>query len=380
MNKALVTLSVFLISYFGFSQTDLIGEWYLESFTINGATYRNVYNFISTIEFTEDHTGLNDLEYHDSSTCNFYFGGYSVISGTINFNDLGMSAVDCSEYVSDAFENIYFTTLSDNFVFPSTFDYVIESSGNTQSLKLIKSNGDNIIYSKTNPEDVLHMTWYLQSISENGITYNISSTDSPNLTFGTNVHPFFGSIPFSGLGDCNDFAGEYGMYFGNGDEIAIFNFTPTVNICDPVSNFENAYFSILGDTEANKFSFEIINDGENLVLTNVSDVMDRSANTVVNNDVLIFSREALSLNEFSLDIKEITIIDNPVKDKLDLKLVDNLLNQEDLNYTIYNIAGQLLLSSNLNKKTINVDFLSSGIYFIRFKSNYGESVLKFVKK
>ncbi|MBO6880060.1 META domain-containing protein [Winogradskyella sp.] len=377
MNKVLLTLFIFLFSLYSFSQSDLIGEWYLESFTIDGATYNNVYQYVSTIQFTEDPNGVNNMEYNGSSTCNYYFGSYSATVDTINLYDLGMSAVDCSNLASGEFEDLYLSFLSNHYTYPSVFSYVVEGNGNDQTLTLTKSNGDTVAYSKTDPGAVLHRTWYLQSITENDITYNISSTDSPSFSFGFNVDLFFGSIPFSGTGDCNDFTGEYRMYFGNGDEIRISNFTPTTNICNPTSDFETAYFSVLGDESANTFSFEIINNGDNLTLTSASGTGGRSMSAV--GDVLIFSKQSLSINDYNNSVNAVTLKENPVENQLKLKVNANIL-LKDITYKIFSIDGKLVKTSNIIREIIDVSGMQSGIYFISFLENNSMHTLKFIKK
>ncbi len=371
-----IYLIFLFISGLSFAQSELIGEWYLESFTIDGGTYTNVYSSLSNIEFTEDTN--NQMGYNGSSTCNYYFGGYSATTETISFNDLGFSASDCSDQVSGKFEDLYFTLLNNDFIFPNVFNYTIEGDGNTQSLTLTKPNGDIITYSKTDPEAVLHRTWYLYSVSENGITYNISSTDTPTFILGSDVDVFFGSIHFSGTGDCNDFTGEYGIYFNNGDEIKIFNFTPTTNICNPASDFETAYFSVLGDETANTFSFELTNNGDNLILTNVPNTSGRSINTV--GDVLTFSKQSLSTIDFNDLVNTISIFENPVEDQLRLRADNNIL-ANDVIYNIYSIEGKLIESSSLKTNTINVSTIKTGVYFISFSSNDKVfKTLRFIKK
>ncbi|WP_426430279.1 META domain-containing protein [Winogradskyella sp. HB-48] len=367
-----------LISFNASSQSDLIGTWYLDSFTISGGTYKNVYNYVSSIEFTEDTYLADELEYNGGSTCNYYFGGYSVTNNTITFFDLGSSGADCYNLVSGEFEDLYFSILSNNFTYNTIFNYIIEGNGNNQTLMLTKSNGDNIIYSKTNPNSILHNTWYLQSITESGITLNISSTDSPSLTLDVNIDYFSGSIPFSGSGDCNDFTGAYNMYFGNGDELSISSFVPTSNICDPPSDFEDSFFSILSNDETNQFNFEIINNGNNLVLTSIPNVGGRSINLTETS--LTFSQQALSIDEYDENQYYISLLRNPVEDKLILNLENQILS-ENIEYTIYSIEGKQVKSSILNSDSINIEDMVSGVYFISFVSEDSSAkTLKFIKK
>lgn len=375
MKKFYFILAVFLCSYTGFSQNELVGEWYLDSFSIDSATYNNVYAFVNTIEFTEDIIFENYLEYGGSSTCNSFFGEYSSTSDTIEFSSLGSTLVDCYGEPRGTFEAIYFSLLSNNSAGSSTFSYVITGEGEEQILTLTNSNNNSIFYSKTNPNSILHSTWYLETVIEGGITYNVTS-GSPSLTLQANPHPLFGTMSFDGEGVCNDYVGEYGMYYGHGDEMRITSFTPTTNTCDPPSGIEIAYFSVLGDTSANVFTFEIINNGQNLVLTSVPDPLDRSINAL--GDILILGMEELSVNDF--EYNEIAIITNPVQDQLQLNIANDLLFQ-DLNYSIYNLEGKLMSTSKLNTENIDVSTFATGLYFINIE-NEDKAVfsLKFLKE
>lgn len=371
-----IYLLILLITGFSYAQNTLIGEWYLDSFTIDNAAYNNVYAYINTIGFTEDVVFENYLEYNGSSSCNYFFGEYSATNNSVIFYSLGSSALDCYNEPRGTFEDMYFSLLSQNFSSSSEFSYSIEGTGEDQTLTLTNSNNDSIFYSKTQIPVNLQSTWYLETVIENGLTYNVSSTNSPSITLQNDPHQFFGTMTFGGTGVCNDYIGEYGMYYGNGDEIRIMSFTPTTNICEPPSAIETAYFSVLGDTSANLFKFEITNNGDNLVLTSVPDVLDRSPNAV--DDVIILGNESLSVNDFKNS--DIAIIKNPVQDRLELSIADNLLFQ-NINYCIYSADGKLVSKSKLSRKNINTISFSAGLYFISFENKNGVlTTLKFVKK
>ncbi|WP_179018955.1 META domain-containing protein [Winogradskyella forsetii] len=375
MKKFYFILAVFLCSYTGFSQNELVGEWYLDSFSIDSATYNNVYAFVNTIEFTDDIIYENYLEYSGSSTCNAFFGEYNSTSDTIEFSSLGSTLVDCYGEPRGTFEAIYFSLLSNNSTGSSAFSYVITGEGEEQILTLTNSNNSSIFYSKTNPNSILHSTWYLETVIEGGITYNVTA-GSPSLTLQANPHPFFGTMTFAGEGVCNDYVGEYGMYYGNGDEMRITSMTPTTDLCEPPSTIETAYFSVLGDTSANLFKFEIINNGTNLVLTSVPDPLDRSVNAL--GDILILGTEALSVHD--VDYNEIAIVKNPAKDQLELNIADDLLFQ-NLNYSIYSMEGKLMSKSKLNIKNIDVSAFTTGLYFINIgNEDKVISSLKFLKE
>ncbi len=292
----LISVLSILLNLCSYGQTDLIGTWYLDALTVNGDEYSNVYPQNIDLIFTET-TTIGDFKRFDgSSSCNFIFGDYSATSNSIDFHSLGSSALDCSNEPRGEFETIYLDLLSDNYTFPSQYTYTIDGVGDEQSLTLTNSNNDTIIYRKTATTNILFGTWYLQMVVENGITYNNTTSDSPNIDITTaSVNPFFGTYASLGDGNCNTFSADYGIYFGNGDEIKFSNFNPTTNSCDPPNDLEESYFSILGNDQLNKFSFELINDGNILILTSVSDGSGgRSNNSNVTS--LTFSNQPLAID------------------------------------------------------------------------------------
>ena len=88
--------------------------------------------------------------------------------------------------------------------------------------------------------------------------------------------------------------------------------------------------------------------------------------------------ESLSVNDFKNS--DIAIIKNPVQDRLELSIADNLLFQ-NINYCIYSADGKLVSKSKLSRKNINTISFSAGLYFISFENKNGVlTTLKFVKK
>ncbi|WP_179337718.1 META domain-containing protein [Winogradskyella ludwigii] len=355
----------------------IVDNWYLKSVTKNGATYNNVYDNLP-ITFTNTNDSDNYLEFSASSSCNYINGSYSSTDTEITINQATITLADCYNQPNGIYENLYLPVLTNNYTYPSIHSYVISGNGDEQTLTLSNANGDSIVYQKTETNAVLIRDWYLQAVTDNGITYNQQSTESPSLNFGSEPDIIFGLIPFDGTGVCNTFNGDYDIYLGNGDEIDILNFTPTTNVCDPSSDFENAYFSLLNDEPANTFSFEIINNGENLILTSLSASEDRSATDT--NTVITFSKQVLSTTNFDRKTQLISIIKNPAEDNLLLEISDDLLFQ-NLKYSIFNTEGKLVSNSELNTTSINMNSLLSGLYFISFSADNGTiQTLKFVKK
>ena len=355
----------------------IVDNWYLKSVTKNGATYNNVYGNLP-ITFTDTNYSDNYLEFSASSSCNDINGSYSSTATEITINQSNITLLDCINQPNGIYENFYLSVLTNNYTYPSTHTYVIAGSGDEQTLTLTNSSGGTIVYQKTETNATLIRTWHLQAVTDNGITYNQQSTESPSLHFGFEPDIIFGSKPFDGTGVCNTFDGDYNIYLGNGDEINIVDFTPTTNVCEPPSDFENAYFSMFSDESANIYGFEIINNGENLILTSISEDGGRSTND--NSKILTFSKQVLSVNDFDYKANLINIVKNPVEDQLLLNFSDNLTFQ-NLKYAIYNLEGKLISTSQLNEEKIDVNRLLSGLYFISFSdANSVLTTLKFVKK
>ncbi len=74
---------------------------------------------------------------------------------------------------------------------------------------------------------------------------------------------------------------------------------------------------------------------------------------------------------------EIQIYPNPVKDIL---TIDNK-GQFVESYNIYNAIGQVVQSSSsFNENQINISYLTSGVYFLKFTSNQKKVTVKFIKE
>ncbi len=81
--------------------------------------------------------------------------------------------------------------------------------------------------------------------------------------------------------------------------------------------------------------------------------------------------------EESIFSKQITIYPNPVVDKLHI----NNSNANVVGIKIYSTLGKLLFEDNMsNKKTVNISYLSSGIYFMEISSGDKKLIRKIVKE
>ncbi|WP_435523246.1 GEVED domain-containing protein [Chryseobacterium indoltheticum] len=88
-------------------------------------------------------------------------------------------------------------------------------------------------------------------------------------------------------------------------------------------------------------------------------------------DVYLSTEVHLATSEIN-KTHEISIYPNPASDILNISGISS-----DIDFEIYNSAGQKLSAGKTKNKTVNVSDLTKGIYFIRLKEN---SNFKFIKK
>ncbi len=351
------------------SPPEIIGEWFLYSLTSEGIHYDNNFGNLP-INFLEETNGYS--EFQGTSSCNGFIGSYDVNDQIIEMTLGGSTLLDCPG-PRNGFEMTYLNLFNHDNFDTSTFTYDIQDTPIDQILTLTKVNGDSIVYGKIEPNSVLNRTWYLQTINSNGLTYQVSPESDAHLTLDPTLNGLMvETLEFYGSGDCNDYTGTYNQ--GN-DFITITEFTQTTDICDPQTDFEVIYFSLLGDDTSNRFIFEIIDDGNNLVLTSIPNPETRSPG-----DTLIFSRQQLSVDDHEINNYNITLRENPVTSELLLNF-NEFITVQSIEYTIYSIGGKTIKSSQLESDSIDVNRLISGLYFISFShNNQPISTIKFIKK
>ena len=89
--------------------------------------------------------------------------------------------------------------------------------------------------------------------------------------------------------------------------------------------------------------------------------------------------QLLSIKSLSEAFKEISIYPNPLLNGDNLNIISS--SPLDVNIKIHSVNGKLILSNqedNLSNKTINVQDLSNGIYFISIESNNYSTTKKLV--
>ena len=94
----------------------------------------------------------------------------------------------------------------------------------------------------------------------------------------------------------------------------------------------------------------------------------------IGNDLNWFKNDLIVLSSPDFNLKEISIYPNPVINRLNFK---GTL-EHNFEVRVYNVLGeQVLVKSLTADKSLDVSYLNSGIYFIKFKDV--DAAFKFVK-
>ena len=364
-----------LISFNAFSQSDLIGTWYLDHIIKAGVTHPNYFNShtVFSLEFTNSSGDLpGTLSFSSGHGCNASNGSYSVDTDEITVDISATFAEDCYTAPYAIYEELYYAELNCNDGLGCVQTYSITGTGEDQVLTLTNTDGNSLVFGKQAPTTLLTSTWWLHHIDIPGnpvIDIPILE-NGPSITFSNQIdlNGFYFYPSGEGFGGCNDFYIKYNTSFNGGNNIAIIDYGATLIDCGNYA-IENSYlYNILFSETTNFFEFEIIDEGSTLILTDLLGAR------------LIFGDTTLSLNEYDENQYDISLLQNPVEDKLLLNL-DNQLLSESIEYTIYSIEGKQVKSSILNSDSINVEDIVSGIYFINFLSEDSSAkTLKFIKK
>lgn len=360
-----------LISFKASSQNDLIGTWYLDHIIKEGVTHPNYFNSynVFSLEFTNSSGDLpGTLSFSSGHGCNASNGSYSVNTDEIIVDISATFADDCYTAPYAIYEELYFDELNCNSGLDCIQTYSITGTGDNQVLTLTNTDGNSLVFGKQAPTTLLVSTWWLHHIDIPGNpVIDIPEGDFPNLILTNNIDMFLNLPEANGLGECEVLFANYFVSFNGANNISISNLVQSLSGC-ATGSYEMIYFQILGTETTNFFEFEIIDEGSTLILTDLLGTR------------LIFGDTTLSLDEYDENRYDISILQNPVEDKLLLN-IDNQLLSESIEYTIYSIEGKQVKSSVLSSDSINVEDMVSGVYFISFLSEYSSAkTLKFIKK
>lgn len=355
------------------SQTDLIGTWYLDYIVKDGITYPNYFNDMTVfkIEFTNEVGWLpNSLGFSIGHGCETSQGIFIADAEEITFQGVTTLSFDCATKAHSQYNNLFFEEFDyDNSGNGSTHDYVVSGDGSDEVLTLTNLNSNSLVYKKQQPQGILVSTWWLHHIDIPGNPIiDIPEGDSPYLNLTNEI---FVPLPFlpelDGVGECESFNAKYSVSFNGANNLNISEFVETLSAC-ATQAYEGIYFEILRNDTTNFFEFEIIDDGSTLILTDLLGAR------------LIFGDTSLSLDEYDENQYDISLLQNPVEDKLILNLESQILS-ENIEYKIYSIDGKQVKSSILSSDSINVEDIVSGVYFISFaiEDSFART-LKFIKK
>lgn len=138
------------------------------------------------------------------------------------------------------------------------------------------------------------------------------------------------------------------------------------NIYENVMFTDLYEFEFWDESSLNPIQYEIIENGQNRMLTITSS----------NGDKAIYGDSLLSLSNF--DIEDIRIYPNPVNEILNLEHLRDVIIKRII---IFDLHGKELLLEEKNFFQIDVSNLNTGMYFISIESNIGKKLLnKFMKR
>ncbi|WCO03066.1 T9SS type A sorting domain-containing protein [Psychroserpens ponticola] len=366
--KHIYLIALLFTTSISFAQNDLLGVWFLNQIEVDDVIHPNYYNNTSQfeLEFVESSENEGEFDFFGSGPCDS-FGGISTASqSTITFSGLNFTLLGpCSNAPEMLFETIYFSIFENQSV-PFDFQYVITGENDDQILTITNPvTGDEAVYGRIPNLEELTQTWYLSRIEIPGNpTIEIPVTESPSLTITNDINPLTFKTMAFGDGDCNAFMSDYEVTLNNGNAIQLLDFSPTLAFC--TSDYEDEYFSIVGEISNNFSEFEITNNGMTLTMTDLLGAR------------LVFGDEPLSILENEKSALHISLIKNPVASEINLSISQSV---NKLNYQIYSIEGKLIKEAHLNSDSINVETLNSGLYFIRFSNNEQQvQTIKFIKQ
>ncbi|MFK7782796.1 T9SS type A sorting domain-containing protein [Psychroserpens sp.] len=367
--KQLYLIFFLLFTSFSIAQNDLLGEWYLDYFEIDNSIYTNNYNNESLflLDISQFDGGENQLSFNGFGSCNAFEGLTDFDDNELIFNDLNFTLAECTFTPGVIFEDLYFYSfLNPGQDIPFNLSYTIIGNNEDQILTITNPlNGNLAVYGRSPNPEILNRTWYLSRIEIPGNpVIQIPGSESPSLTITNDINPItFKGIAF-GEGECNSFMSDYEVTLNNGNNIKLFDFSPTLGFCQ--SSYEDEYFITLGDPTNNFSEFEITNNGSTLSMTDLL------------GGKLIFGDEPLSVSENDFNTLNISLKNNPVIDKLELLLNAN---ENKLFYTLYTLEGKLVQEARLSSEYISVEGLNSGLYFIRFTNSANQKqTIKFIKQ
>jgi len=208
-------------------------------------------------------------------------------------------------------------------------------------------------------------TWYLQNVIING-NDNIppSNSEVPFVTVAFDVPGFETAV-------CDVLSGD--ISYNGTSEFSLLNTGMTIAGCKMQVNtdFQILYLdTFYVNNMFDPFTYTIVTEGNGSKTLTITDT---------SGDEAIYGNELLSSYDFANSL--FVIYPNPVKDKLFISALSGLNN---IKIAIFNIEGKSIILESQTMtdiKSINVEKLTKGIYFILLEDGQGgTTVKKFIKK
>ncbi len=151
--------------------------------------------------------------------------------------------------------------------------------------------------------------------------------------------------------------------------------TKTINMCIDTGCYTFTMKDSYGDGMCCSYgngSYTFTKDSDGTVLASGGSFQSsESTDFCLNTNGFASSEEGIHENMIDLDIYP-----NPVDDFMMLKVKDQNMDK----FVIMNMAGQRVLSGDINDDTINVSKLNAGVYFIKVMSDKKNITQRFIKK
>lgn len=353
----------------------IYGDWYLYSVNVDGtSTYNGVFDYYEHPILSLTNTVISDGYIFNGFVCNYQYGGYSIdeTNNSITINSMNITLGDCDETNINNYnlEDLYFFdvfTNDDNSF--AIFDYTISGPTNSEILTLTNTNNSNYaVYGKLPQSPDILGEWFLNYLVIDSNQINKPANTLPTVEFTTN--PNTTGFYFGGIAACTGYSGDYHF-----NPQQTFSRDGGLNVtlgnpCDTneENSFEGLYFYSVLDTDViNEFDYEITGTGDDatLVITNLS-----------NGNKAFYGRQALSIDENIASSFKISLDKNPVNHTLSFSNAQDVLG---LKYEIYTITGKRVLNGNLNRNTIDVKPLQSGLYILKVSNGSNRfETLKFI--
>jgi len=357
--KIITFFLILLATLQTFSQNTSItdNEWVLQELTVDGNTINTIPNN-SEIHYIKLGFLGNNIVTYDNFACGGFFldvsidSASSTLSITENFNPYEIS---CLENDNIEFTNTYYSFFQNSEGLNFTYG-VVDTNNEEAILTLTSSNGDQALfinnYFPSVPTALSANSWYLEKIVENNTEF------FPPYANGLDVIEanFLEEVDFW-TNNCQLLMAQ--IHYNNESESFHFDAKnlQLENDCENFTSFINLYNSFFNAVEElnfeNSFDFQINQNSTHsvLILTNT------------NGDQAYYNSEFLSLpTENRLNV---SVYPNPAREKIYFSSDSNL----PIKWVhIFDATGKKIKLS-IEKNSIDVSSLKSGIYFAKLEIN-----------